>query len=171
MELEKAKAIAEDFKKQLSPSCQRIEIAGSIRRRKPEPKDVELLCIPRYRGSVNLLDSQITMLMGEGVLALRRNKRGSTAYGPKNKLLVHVESGIGIDVFSTTEECWWVALCVRTGPKDSNIAIAKAAQRRGWRLLAYGSGFSAPGGLLRCDSERDVFELVGLPYKEPWDRR
>lgn len=171
MELEKARAIAENLKKQLSPFCEKIEIAGSVRRLKPEPKDIELLCVPSYRGEVNLLDSQITMLMSERVLALRRNKRGGTTYGPKNKLLLHPESGIGIDVFSTTEECWWVALAIRTGPKESNITIAKAAIRKGWRLLAYGSGFNTHQGLVRCKSEREVFELVGLPYQEPWERR
>ena len=171
MELEKVRGIAEDLKKQLSPYCERVEIAGSIRRQKPEPGDIELLCIPKYRSDINLLDSRITLIMGQGMLALRRNKRGNTTFGPKNKLLVHVESGIGIDVFSTTEECWWVALVVRTGPKESNIAIAVAAQKKGWHLMAYGDGFNTPRGIVRCESERDVFELIGLPYREPWERK
>jgi len=101
---------------------------------------------------------------------MRLNKRGYRVYGPRNKLMVHLPSGIGVDIFSTTDECWWVALAIRTGPRESNIAIANAALRKGWALRAYGAGFDMPSGIIRCKSERDVFELVGIPYKEPWER-
>jgi len=171
MELERAKAIAEELKGLLAPACERIEIAGSTRRRKPDVGDIELLCIPKFDGLVDLLDLRLKWLIGTYMLEYRPNKKGSIVYGPKNKLLRHVDSGIGIDIFSTTAECWPVALVVRTGPKESNIAIAMAAQKRGWRLKAYGAGFDTPRGLIRCESERVVFELVGLPYKKPWERR
>ncbi|MBA7516341.1 hypothetical protein ES705_08389 [subsurface metagenome] len=171
MKLKKARGIAEELLELLKPACQRVTIAGSIRRRKPFPNDIELLCIPKFNGVVELLDQKLKWLIGTHVLEYRPNKKGSIVYGPKNKLLRHVDSGIGVDIFSTDEECWWVALVVRTGPKESNIAIATAAQKRGWRLRAYGPGFDTHEGLIRCKSERDVFELVGLPYKEPWERR
>lgn len=170
MELERAKAIAEELKWRLEPACERVEIAGSIRRQKPHPNDIELLCIPKFVGSVDQLDREIGALMIQGILGFRLNKLGSRVYGPKNKLLVHLPSGIGVDIFSTTEECWPVALAIRTGPKESNVAIATAAQRKGWRLRAYGSGFDTPNGPIHCQSEREVFELVGLPYQEPWER-
>ena len=171
MKLEKAKAIAEELKQLLAPACERVTIAGSIRRRKPFPNDIELLAIPKFNGMVDLIDQKLKWLIGTHVLEYRPNKKGSIVYGPMNKLLRHADSGIGIDIFSTTEECWWVALVVRTGPKESNIALATAAQKRGWRLRAYGPGFDTPEGLIRCHSERDVFELVGLPYKKPGERR
>ncbi|GAJ14556.1 unnamed protein product, partial [marine sediment metagenome] len=104
------------------------------------------------------------------ILDLRRNKRGSTTYGPKNKLMVYVPSGIGVDIFSTDEECWPVALVVRTGGKQTNIRICMAAQERGYQFHAYGSGFSTPHGEIVCHSEREVFETVGLPYQRPEER-
>ena len=171
MKLQKAKAIAEELVELLKPVCERVIIAGSIRRRKPVPNDIELLCIPKFDGVVDLLDQKLKWLVGTHVLEYRPNKKGSIVYGPQNKLLRHADSGIGVDIFSTDERCWPVALVVRTGPKESNIAIAMAAQKRGWRLEAYGAGFDTPKGLIRCKSERDVFELVGLPYKKPWERR
>lgn len=168
MELEKARAIAEELKELLAPGCHRIEIAGSIRRQKPDVGDIELLVIPR----AHYLDKRLYDLMMENVLAMRLNKRGSRVYGPKNKLMVHIPSGIGVDIFSTTEECWPVTLVVRTGPKESNVAIAMAAQKRGWRLKAYGRGFTlADGSELICRSEEDVFRAVGLPYQRPEERR
>ena len=43
MQLDQATAIAERVKAQLAPHCDRIEIAGSIRRRKSDVGDMRLL--------------------------------------------------------------------------------------------------------------------------------
>jgi len=168
MKLEKAKAIAERLKALLESSCDKIEVAGSIRRRKPEVGDIELLCVPKYFVGVDMLDAKIQTLIKLGRLDYRLNRCGSRVYGPKNKLMVHLPSGIGLDVFSTDERCWPVALVVRTGGKTTNQRIAMAAIRKGWHLRAYGSGFSTPSGDIVCSSEREVFEAVNLPYLQPW---
>ncbi len=175
MELEKAKGIAEKIKTILESSCEMIVIAGSIRRQKPDVGDLELLCIPKYIDGVDMLDAKIQTMIYFDMLGYRLNKLGRKVYGPKNKLLVHVPSGIGVDIFSTDEQCWWMALVIRTGPRESNITIAKAARAQGWRLKAYGDGFDTSDLLknipVHCHSEREVFEVVGLPYPEPWERR
>ena len=173
MELERAEKIAEQLKPLLEPACEceRVVVVGSIRRRKPEVGDIELLCVPKFINGVDQLDRELGALAIQRILALRRNKRGSTTYGPKNKLMVHVPSGIGVDIFSTTEECWPVALVVRTGGKATNIRISMAAQERGYQFHAYGRGFTrADGSELICRSEADVFKAVGLAYREPWER-
>ena len=170
MELTEAREIAETLKGLLEGSCDRIEIVGSIRRHKWDVGDIELLCIPKFENGVDMLDKELGNMRFLEILDLRRNKRGSTAYGPKNKLMVHVPSGIGVDIFSTTEECWPVAMVVRTGGKQTNIRIAMAAQERGYQFHAYGSGFSTPHGEIVCCSEREVFETVGLPYQRPEER-
>ena len=166
MELEKAKVIARDLVYYLTPGVNHVVIAGSIRRQKPEVGDIELLVIPR----ANYLDKILDDLMVQGILAMRLNKRGHRVYGPKNKLMVHVPSGIGVDIFSTTPDCWAVSLVVRTGGKKTNKRIATAALSKGYRFHAYGSGFSTPQGDIVCHSERGVFEAVDLPYLEPWKR-
>ncbi|MBA7531735.1 hypothetical protein ES705_23956 [subsurface metagenome] len=171
MELKKAKVIAEKMKALLESSCERIDIAGSIRRQKPDVGDIELLCIPKYVAGVDMLDAKIQTLIQLNVLDYRLNKLGSRVYGAKNKLLRHVESGIGIDIFSTTEECWPVALVVRTGGKTTNRRIATAALRKGYQFHAYGRGFTTPQGEIVCHLEREVFEAVDLPYQAPEERR
>jgi len=172
MQLEKARAIAEKIKAILESSCERIVIAGSIRRQKPDVGDLELLCIPKYFAGVDMLDAKIQTMIHFDMLGYRLNKLGSKVYGPKNKLLVHLPSGIGVDVFSTTAECWPVALVVRTGGKSTNQEIATRAIERGMRFHAYGRGFTLPdGGELVCLREVDVFQAVGLRYLDPWERR
>lgn len=169
--LERAEKVAEELKRLLEPACERITIAGSIRRRKPEVGDIELLVIPRYVAGVDQLDREIGLLFVQRILGFRLNKKGSKVYGPKNKLLLHQESGIGVDIFSTDEECWPISLVVRTGGETTNKRIAMAAIRKGWHLKAYGSGFSTPEGDIVCKSERDVFEMVNLRYLDPRERK
>ena len=58
---------AQEIKEILSPFCERIEIAGGIRRQKEEPHDIEIVCQPRslpaiftdYDNEVNMLDHTI----------------------------------------------------------------------------------------------------------------
>ena len=97
MELQKARTIAEELKRLLEPACHRVEIAGSIRRQKPFVGDVELLCIPKYDSGIDQLDREIGALVVQRILGFRRNKLGSQVYGPKNKLMLHIPSGIGVD--------------------------------------------------------------------------
>lgn len=61
-------------------------------------------------------------------------------------------------------------MVVRTGGQITNKRIATAALRKGYQFHAYGKGFTTPQGEIVCHSERDVFEVVGLPWQEPWER-
>ena len=172
MELHQAELIANNILRILEPTCQKVAIVGSIRRRKLFPNDLELLCIPKYFAGVDMLDAKIQTMIHFDMLGYRLNKLGSKVYGPKNKLLVHLPSGIGVDIFSTTAECWPVAMVVRTGGKDTNIMISRRAKEWGMSFHAYGRGFTLPdGGELVCLREVDVFKAVGLRYLEPWERR
>ena len=167
MELQKAKAIAEELLELLKPACERITIAGSIRRQKPEPSDIELLCIPRFVGGVDQLDRELGPLMLQQILGHRRNKRGSIIYGPKNKLLLHKPSGIGVDVFSVTESNWGMALFVRTGPKEWNIKAMSRFRELGMQGHAYGGISFSDGREINCQDEETVFRNLGWAYVAP----
>jgi DNA polymerase/3'-5' exonuclease PolX len=131
MELEEAKVIAGKLKARLEPVCERIEIAGSIRRQRPLVRDIELLCIPRFIDGVDMLDREIASLVARRVLRYRPNKFGGRVYGLKNKFMLYIPASIGVDIFSTDFECWAVALVVRTGGRATNRRIATTALRRG----------------------------------------
>lgn len=171
-----ARAVAEELVRLLQPNCLWVEIVGSLRRKKETVGDIELLCVPKYMESsaelwpqlVDCLDEEIKKWIRLDVLDFRRGMRGQIIYGRKNKLLVHVPSGIPVDIFSTDAGCWPVALVVRTGPKESNMRIAREAMKKGWRFHAYGRGFTRGEGItIPCHSERAVFEKVGLEYLPP----
>jgi DNA polymerase/3'-5' exonuclease PolX len=171
----------------LQPFCERIIVAGSLRRGKPTVGDVEILYIGLTESRpdpedmfativVNLADEAIAELERGGVLERRRNVNGSEMFGPKNKLMRHRASGMPVDLFAATRENWWNYLVCRTGPAESNTRIATAAQHRGWKWHPYGAGFSRENEdgepedfIVTC--EEDVFRFVGLPFTEPRYRR
>lgn len=177
-----ALAVARELCAALRPVTERLIVAGSLRRRRLMVGDVEILFIPQFvqvpgdlfeTAHASRADDVLNELLAAGVLAKRRNVNGTEMWGDKNKLAVHVASGIPVDLFAATELNWFNYLVCRTGPGESNIAIASAARRMGWQWHPYGAGFTKLDGsdARRVASEREVFEFVGLPYREPWERK
>lgn len=187
--LDEATKLALGFVAVLEPLCDRVCIAGSIRREKPDVGDIEILYIPKTSTrqvpgdmfaseTVNLVDAWLQDKMKEGLLAKRPSVIGNFSYGPKIKLMWYTPTGIPIDFFSTPEESWWNYLVCRTGSADTNKRIAERAQGMGQTWKPY-----SPGFLRRVEvegpeqfeiepmhSEKEVFAWVGLPYLEPKDR-
>ena len=176
-----ARKVADELAAELTPRCERIEIAGSLRRGKADVGDIEILYVPRigqvripgelFPKSGSLADELIEQWLAKGVLAKRHNINGSAAWGTLNKLAVHAGSGIPLDLFATTAERWFVSLVVRTGSKEMNTTLANSALRRGMQLHAYGVlENTRTGEQIVPQSEREVFERLGVPYREPAKR-
>lgn len=167
----------------LKPVTTRLIVAGSLRRRKEDVGDVEILYVPMIQHGVdpedlfrerqvttNMAEVAIERLLGNGTLEKRNTSLGRTLFGPENKCVRHVATGIPVDLFATKEARWWNYLVCRTGPKELNERIARKAQDLGWQWNPYSPGFWAAGLCCEMKSEQDVFRFVGLPYMEPWER-
>lgn len=182
-------AVARELVGLLQPCCSRLLVAGSLRRRKAEVGDVELLYIPNQVTGAdpndlfarpiqhNAVDLALGRLLDKGRMYRRLNKLGRPAWGPENKLAVHSASGIPVDLFAAHPTNWWNLTVCRTGGRQNNEDICNAAIARGWKWNPYGDGFSRPnpernGWLLirEMHSEQEVFEWVGMDYREPWER-
>jgi DNA polymerase/3'-5' exonuclease PolX len=174
-----------------------VKVAGSLRRKRPEVGDIELVYVPR-RGPVpsglfmeegNRVDWMLGDLIARGVIAPRPNRNGQVMWGEKNKLAVHRTSGIPIDFFATTIPAFWNYLVCRTGSAETNQRIAQNAQERGLKWHPYHAGFEVldftraagalkdlpvklthTGQILRVSREEDVFLLAGLDYLPPEQR-
>ncbi len=182
--------VARDLAGKMGPLCERerIIVAGSLRRRKLEVGDVEIVYIPRWLNAQdpgdlfgrevrqNVVDRLLTLMIGAGQLAQRLNINGSPSWGAVNKLAVHTASGMPVDFFATTEECWWSYVVCRTGGKASNKAICTAANDMGWMWHPYEGCFERLSGTEKgtrrtIRSEEEVFAFVGLPYVPPEERK
>lgn len=162
----------------------RLICAGSLRRRKPEVGDVELVYVPRVveldqredlfgpKVKRDLAADAVADLVARGLLAPRHNVLGRTTWGAENKLALHAATGVPVDLFATTEAAFFNYLVCRTGPRELNEQIAATARALGWKWHPTGAGFENlhTGEYARMRSEREVFEFVGLPYGEPWER-
>lgn len=182
-----AKDVARELVRALEGHCERIIVAGSLRRRKAEVSDVEVLFIGKrqlhlppgeiFKRMCDMADVAIEELVSKGVLKARLNTAGRPAWGEKNKLAVHRATEMPVDLFKATVDNWWNYLVCRTGPADLNVKICNAAIAKGWKWNPYGSGFSRGGPLAgeteeyKVESEEAVFEFVGLPFLKPEARR
>ncbi len=172
-----AEQVAHALLSLLSPSCVQIAVAGSIRRKRPDPADIELLCIPKPHeeevllGPQDQLDRTLMELLTAGDLAMRMSKAGRPiGYGKDNKFLIHRESGIPVDIFSTEARYWGMALFVRTGPAEWNIKAMTRLKYLGTPGHAYGGITRASGEDVDCPDEETVFRYLGRDYRAPWER-
>jgi len=154
MKLGLAKEKAEKIRVALEPFCSRIVIAGSIRRQKPEVKDIDIVLIPSDPLGLNA-----------ALKSLGRMEMG----GDKLRRFSFV--GTQVDIYFATEDNWATLLLIRTGSKESNMKLCSLAKSRGWKLCAGGEGlFNQRGERIAGDSEESIYQALGLPFQEPWER-
>lgn len=158
MRLEEAKVIAQRIKKVLTPHCDRVEIAGSIRRAKPIVNDIDIVLIEKPEAALLMSNLLFTI----GVLKLN---------GPEIKRLYLPEDNIIVDIYIATPATWATLLLIRTGSRENNIRLCSLARRKGWQLRAGGEGlFDEEGNRIAGDSEESIYKALGVPYQEPKER-
>lgn len=198
--LREAEAIAADLVALLADCCERIEIAGSIRRKRDTIGDFDLLAIPKTETvtdpmfgestgqTIDLLDARCDELLAEGVLSQRLNAAGRTSWGTKSKRATF--RGLSVDLNAVEASVWGVWMAIRTGPailshrlvtpRSQQIRLdASYSGRRPFGLLPpgfefpKGSGFALHryGGRVSTPTEESFFQALGLAWIPPEERR
>jgi DNA polymerase (family X) len=133
----------------------RIEVAGSLRRRRSTIGDLDLLAAVDDPAAV------IAALDG-----LREVDKVVAAGTDKSSILL-AESGLRVDLMVCAPAAWGTHLVHFTGSKDHNIALRGMALDRGWSLSEKGWKVIESGELLLDAEEVDVYERLGLPWIAP----
>jgi len=159
MAINVAHSIAGDIVQTLEESglCGRIEIAGSLRRRKETIGDIDILATSDEPAKA--MDVFCGFSLVERVLA-----KGGT------KASVHLSAGIDADLRIVRAEVFGAALHYFTGSKEHNIALRKRGIARGCTVSEYGvyeGTAEQKGRLLASKTEEDVYRAVGLPFIPP----
>jgi DNA polymerase/3'-5' exonuclease PolX len=194
--LERAEALAARLVVQLGEHCERIEVAGSVRRQVWEVGDLELVVVPRWSvepvlqglfGPLaelrkNHLAVAVQDMIDAGELLVQ--KPGSPTREPwhlrddgRYWRLWHVGAGMPLDVFLCDRDTWGLNLLIRTGsglgPDGRPESGFAPAMLRRWKAVS-GGGRAEGARLLRADGtpvatpeEHDVFEAVGHPWVNP----
>ena len=160
--LERAEKIAAAVVRRLSPYCKRredgkgyyIEVVGSIRRRKEWVKDIDLVLIPADLWNLH------HEIMGLGQVRMSGSK-----------IMRVMVNGTQVDIYFADDKTWATLLLIRTGSAENNIRLATRAKKKGWHLHASGDGlFNEKGERIAGDTERSIYNALGVPYQAPWER-
>ena len=158
-----AEKIASKIAAVLTPFCHRIEIAGSIRRRRPLVGDIDLV--------VELKDA-------DGFTARLRQNTMPQSSGDQN-IIVTLKNGFQLDIFiarpsetdllGTTPGTWGTLLLCRTGSRQHNVWIATRAAERSLHWNPY-HGLYSGKTVVASETEEHIFKALGLPFIAPENR-
>lgn len=180
MKLSQAEVIAGEVVKLLAEACAQIWVAGSVRRRKTEVHDIELVAVPRGElvSQAPLLPGFGTVLAGTSPLEVRVSELidgGLLAYdhqvrrnGAKYKrFILHDQV---VELFIASPDNAGNILALRTG--DSDFSHALVTHRREGGLLpghlVQRDGYLWHGGeRIPCPDEKTFFAALGVHPIEP----
>ncbi|MCK9435739.1 MAG: hypothetical protein M0Q12_00860 [Synergistaceae bacterium] len=160
MELRAARKLAEQIVVKVAPFCDRVAVAGSIRREIEFPRDIDIVAIPNNQGQF--------------LVALQ--SLGKIKSGAGKLINVILPNGVSVDFYIATEQTWPTLLLIRTGSKRHNIHMCKRARDKGMVLHADGRGLARLTDCqgtehpVPCYTEDDIFKEMEMPYKAPWER-
>ncbi len=161
MEYATAYKIACETLEQLRPYCNRIEIAGSIRRKKKTNiKDVEIVCIPKPY-DVGLFSTGIATVVNQW-----KKVRGELPCRYTQRIL---PCGAKLDLFITEQERWGMTFALRTGSADYSYKVLGS----GWVARGYKSvdgWLTYKGKKIVIREEIDLFNKLGMDYVNPENR-
>lgn len=156
MEYKKAYPIAISVLKRLEPYCVKIDVAGSVRREKPEVKDVEVCCLPCLEHETDLFGTVLGTGRSKDFIKTVKSLGIILKGKPEDGRYVQIDllEGIVLDLFIPQPTDYIRQLIFRTGSADySHKVIAVACLRKGWcgtsdgmRLVTECSKTLLPGG-------------------------
>jgi DNA polymerase (family 10) len=136
------------------PAVDRIEVAGSVRRRRETVKDLDLL--------VTSTDPAAVMAR----FVAHPEVREVLAHG-ETKSSVLLRAGIQADLRVVEPAAFGAALQYFTGSKGHNVRTRELANRRGLKLSEYGVFREADGARVAGATEAEVYGALGLPWIPP----
>lgn len=149
--------MAKDIVDILKELAEKIEIAGSIRRKKETVGDIDILAVSVKPQKV--MDTFVSMPEVEVI----HNKGVSRSS-------VRLRNGIDADLRVVKKDCFGAALQYFTGNKEHNIELRKIALGKNLKLNEYGVFKKAKNksfGKITGQDEKQVYNALGLVYIEP----
>lgn len=134
MPLEEAKKIAVAICYKLQPFCEKINIAGSVRRQKPLVKDIEIICVPKVEVLKDMFgwDEGIirSIEFPNIVKSLGKIIKGNT---DGKYMQIELPEGVNLDLFIPDNFDYYRQYAIRTGSADYSAKIIAS----GWRKIGW----------------------------------
>lgn len=158
-----AARIAERF----GPFAERIQVAGSIRRRRPEVGDIDLVAIPKVSAGRDLFGApqDPRNLLADEV------RRVCTAEGwslirDGVEFSIFESRGVQVDLWYATQETFASIFLCRTGSKEHNVWLAMRALGRDSKWVP-NRGLYVSGRPVPAENEEAIYAALGLPLLDP----
>jgi DNA polymerase (family 10) len=148
--LQSAEEILEYLKK--SKDVRRIEIAGSLRRRRETVKDVDVVASSKNPAAVM---EHFTKFGGAAEITAKGETKSS----------IRLSNGIACDLRIVSDREFPFALHHLTGSKEHNVAIRSRAAGMGLKVNEYGIFKGAKS--LPAEDEKELYGLLGLDFIPP----
>ena len=132
----------------------RVNLAGSIRRRKETIGDVDILVASKEPLKVMNFFTQLPAV--KQILA-----KGKT------KSTVVLTNNLQVDLRVVEEESFGSALQYFTGSKEHNIRLRTMALDKNWKLSEYSLFDKEANKKIAGESEEAIYDALGLSYVEP----
>lgn len=136
------------------PASDRVVLAGSARRRADSVKDLDVIATAS--------DPHALVEAFCGLDALESSS-GAGEAGARG--VTH--NGLSVDLRIVAPDQFGNLLQHFTGSKEHNVALREHAVKRGLHVSEYGVLDDASGETLRCASEQEVYERLGLTWVPP----
>ncbi len=160
LDLNAAQEIVEKIKPMASEHCDQIEVAGSIRRKRPIVHDIDFVVVAKD-------DAEWQKIIGE-----LKKLKGKISCSGNSVIKAHLPCANGlfqVDFYRAKPSTFGIHLLIRTGSAEHNMWLAGHAFAKGMRLK-YSEGLIKDGNIVAGESEKGVFELLSLPFPEPAHR-
>ena len=144
--------LVDDLKKRAP--VERIEVAGSIRRRRDSIKDIDIVATSPDPAAVMEAFVNLTQVYD---VPMRGPTRAS----------VIIRDGVQVDLRVVEPESYGAALAYLTGSKAHNVRLREMAQKRGLKINEYGIFREEDNQRLGGENEEDVYRLLDLPFVPP----
>lgn len=134
MELVQIKEIAIEVWNKLKPHCDICKIAGSIRREKPEPKDIEIVCLPKVVVVKNMFGEETGTARDPKFVEIVKNLGGRMKGNTDGKYMqILLKELCNLDLFMPDDFDYWRQFAIRTGSADWTARyIAGGWRNQGW---------------------------------------
>lgn len=160
LNLGEAKEIADQVKCAAAVHCDKIEVAGSIRRQRAKVHDIDFVVATKT-------DAEWKKIMEE----LKRLKAIPNCSGNSviKAFLPCRNELFQVDFYRAKGENFGIHLLIRTGSADHNMWLASFAISKGMRIK-YSQGLLKDDEVIAGDDEKAVFEGLGLRWQAPPER-
>ena len=160
MTRERAEALAGEILGWLEPLTDYAEVAGSYRRGRQDPGDLDVIVILKNR----------VKLPEIAELWLAEGKASAVNWVGEKKTQLLID-GVKVDIRTSTPRALGAALLYFTGPAGYNIGIRSAAKRAGFKLSEYGLFDRETGEYIAGATEEEIYTAMGRNYRPPTERR